>query len=343
MKHISFIDFIKFPMAFLVVYAHAPGKLTMNYGEQCNTLLLSLQALNNFLVFLATVSMRGFFVISGFLFFRNIVKWDFEVISKKIKKRCLLYIPSYLLWSTLYVLLVCFLYHKGLFELFNEKGLLNIYVGFDNIDGLQIKTFPYLYPMWYVRDLIITFLISPILYLIIRISPWGLLVIFIFQIFVTIPTSAFFFFSIGIFLALYGTSITPWLSGKYIKVIVFIITAFWIITKIFRLTEWNVWEEDFLCSAVTMLAVFLLTKDLQLDYLNKFGKCSYFIFAYHPFFIEVYLKIYYTKLSTLSLDLTLFYELLYLIFPIPIYYVGYYLDKFIKKHSTLLGRYLCAG
>lgn len=294
--------------------------------------------------------MRSFFVISGYLFYKNFIKWDFNLFWDKFKKRCRILVPSYFLWITLYVILICVIYHKNPFDFFSEKGMMNVYLGFDNINTMMTKCYPLLYPMWYVRDLLVAFAISPILYWILKMSPWGLLGIFLIGYFCDIPTSAFFFVSVGIFIALYSQGIKSFisLSFSYISYMnmkhLIITTAIMVFVCSLIGCNWTSFEgADYFRSLITMFAVYVMTSNLNISNLTKLGRCSYFIFAFHPFLIELFLKVHYTRLSLMSVDLTIPYAIFYLLFPIFIYCIGYYIDKAIKKYSPILTRLLCAG
>lgn len=292
--------------------------------------------------------MRSFFVISGYLFYKSVIrwdKWDINLFWDKLKKRGRIFVPSYLLWITLYVILICVINHKNPFDYFSEKGVMNVYLGFDNIKTMMTKCYPSLYPMWYVRDLLVAFAVSPILYWILKISPWGLLVIFLWGTLCDIPTSAFFFVSVGIFIALYSPGIKSCISSSYMKHLIITTATIAFVCSLIGCNWTSFCGVDYFKSLITMLAVFILTKDLNVCFpkFAKFGMCNYFIFAFHPFLIECFLKIHYTRLSLMSVDFTIPYAILYLLFPIFIYCIGYYIDKVIKKYSPILTHLLCAS
>lgn len=342
LKRNLYIDFIKFPMALLVIYAHVPGRPELHLDtDSCYLSILS------FICFIPSyltgIAMRSFFVISGYLFYKNLGVWNHSLFFEKIKKRYKILVPSYILWITLFVILLCVLYHKNPLEFISKRGIMNVYLGFDDINTMMTKCYPLLYPMWYVRDLLVALTISPVLYWILKTSPWGFLSIILFYLFFDIPTSAFFFVSIGIFIALYGQGINSFISISYLRLLI-ITTAVMIFVCSVTSCKWTFTEwGDLLRSAITMLAIYLLTKDLKTEDISKYGKCSYFIFAFHPFPIEMFLKVHYTKLSIMNVDLTIPYAFVYLLFPVLIYCVGYNFDKFIKGKSSLLTRLLCAS
>ena len=220
---------------------------------------------------------------------------------------------------------------------------MNVYLGFDSLETMWTKCYPSLYPMWYVRDLLVALTVSPILYWVLKLSPWGLLGIFFLYLILDIPTSSFFFVSVGIFVALYGKNFLFGISNSYIRF--FIVTTAVIVFACSMVGyKWTSMPgADLFRSLITMLAVFMMTRNFDFSRLTKLGKCSYFIFAFHPFLIEVFLKVHYTRLSIMSVDLTIPYAILYLLFPILIYCIGYYMDKAIKNYSPFLSRLLCVS
>lgn len=346
-KRNLFIDFIKFPMAFLVMYAHVPGRPELHLdSDVCWLTVLSIVCYIPH--YLSGIAMRSFFVISGYLFYKNISKWDFKLFWDKLKKRYRILVPSYLLWITLFVIQICVIYHKNPFDYFSEKGLMNVYLGFDNINTMMTKCYPLLYPMWYVRDLLVAFTISPLLYWVLKMSPWGFWGIFLLDVVdegITncIPTSAFFFVSVGIFVALYGQGIKSFMSFPYMKLLVVVIAVTVFACNLLGYNWTSMGAADYFRSLITMLVFYLMTRNLNFSKFAKFGRCSYFVFAFHPFLIELFLKVHYTRLSLMNVDLTIPYAFLYLIFPVLIYCIGYYVDKAIKSCSPFLSRLLCAS
>lgn len=176
-------------------------------------------------------------------------------------------------------------------------------------------------------------------------SPWGLLGIFLLDEGSAnfIPTSAFFFVSVGIFVALYGYGIKSFMSFPYMKLLVVVIAVTVFACNLLGYNWTSIGGVDYFRSLITMMAFYMMTRNQNFSKFTKFGRCSYFIFAFHPFLIELFLKVHYTRLSLMSVDLTIPYAFLYLLFPIFIYCIGYHMDKAIKSYSPLLSRLLCAS
>lgn len=110
-----------------------------------------------------------FFIISGFLFFLNVDRFNSVVYRKKIKSRIVTLLIPYLLWNTA----------AGIIRFLKAK-----YLGYDG-DGIYVNgefsligllcgywdtgnTYPMLVPLWFIRNLIIFQILSPIFYFIAR-------------------------------------------------------------------------------------------------------------------------------------------------------------------------------
>ena len=114
-----------------------------------------------------------FFVISGYLFFKNISKYDFDTYKNKLSNRFKSLLIPYFIANTFMIL--CY----GLMHYFTPN-LINP----DNFNVLSFNFkefilaywdagggFPICYPLWYIRNLYIIVIISPLLYLILKQSP----------------------------------------------------------------------------------------------------------------------------------------------------------------------------
>lgn len=339
-KRNPYIDFIKFPLALLVIYVHAPGQPDFHINDTIHLQDLLFWICQS-VSFLSNFAVGGFFIISGYLFFRNVNEGNYRQFYKKLKRRYNIYIPSYFLWVTLFILFVCFIYNQRISDYILRVGILNAYLGFDNIHSMFTKCYPVLYTMWYMRDLIVTLTLSPIIYYILRKTPYGMLGIFIIYLIVPIPTSSFFFVSVGVFIAVYEKTLIKHLNKKSVQIIVFTLALMMYVDSFINTGWMLIGGMGLIRSIIIITALYLITSKYVVERYVKYGSCSYFIFAFHPFIIEIYLKVYYTRLSLINLDLTIPYSFLYLLFPVSIYWLGYHLEKYTKK-IPIIGNLLCA-
>lgn len=155
-----------------------------------------------------------FFILSGYFFFNKIECFGFDVYKRKIKTRIKTLLVPYLIWNCAPILLVtlgnlysivfrnkstddlcCFM--NGLWD----DGLWHVW--WDKTNGMPFDS-----PLWYVRDLMIVCMLSPVIYFLIKnIGYWWIaLLTFLFIIGVKFPIgfsiTGLLFFSIGAILAL---------------------------------------------------------------------------------------------------------------------------------------------
>lgn len=111
-----------------------------------------------------------FFLISGYLFFYKSDKFDLASYNLKIKKRFRSLFVPYILWNS-YSLILLFLaallvpqYLSGRHNILNNFSFLELVKYFYAVDGNN----PINGPLWFVRDLMVVCLFTPVLYLLLK-------------------------------------------------------------------------------------------------------------------------------------------------------------------------------
>lgn len=121
-----------------------------------------------------------FFLISGFYFFSK-SDFNMEIYKKKLLTRFRTIVLPYILWISIFVLLTVGMKlagslikgntFDGILQFFDDNGWLNMYWNcnewafrYDWAGNALNSSGPVLSHFWYLRDLIIMFLISPLLY-----------------------------------------------------------------------------------------------------------------------------------------------------------------------------------
>jgi surface polysaccharide O-acyltransferase-like enzyme len=157
---------------------------------------------------LMQVCVPMFFIISGYLFFLNIKSATFSVFVEKIKKRFKTLVLPYFIWSLLVFGLVYLLQYLPIIgnffpQKFSDMNLKNII--------MNAVILPYNYPLWFLRELIIYVLFTPLLYYFVRYGKIAFLIlIFILSVvqdsfhcyIMIIHTFSFFCFALGGYLGL---------------------------------------------------------------------------------------------------------------------------------------------
>ena len=196
------IAWLRFPLIFLIIMLHCYSVQRMEGEHE-----LFFKAVYPFALWLGETGVPGFFFISGFLFFLSKKSY-----TEKLRSRFhTLFIP-YVLWNLLLLLLYVFAFALGYPQDINGKNI----VGYSFIDYLRIfwdrgsydngNFVPLLCPLWYIRNLIIMSVLSPLLYYLIRyVRELFLFIVAVWW--MTTPHNAFIsqtilFFSLGAYFAI---------------------------------------------------------------------------------------------------------------------------------------------
>lgn len=131
----------------------------------------------------------AFFMISGFLFFRGASNLDRAFYRNKWRSRWRSLVMPYFLWNLIGLSLTLFKaspFGGAFVEIYSDywpthqsllSWLSHVVTGFFQ---LTIYPYPYDFPLWFIRDLIIFVIVSPIIgYIVQRFGRWSLIVIFV--------------------------------------------------------------------------------------------------------------------------------------------------------------------
>lgn len=202
------IMFLRFPLIVSVVFIHTGlegvminGTLLVNEGQFPIYSLLHHVVTNE----LARIAVPLFFFTSGFLFFYRSY-FSVQAYQKKIKKRVRTLLVPYLFWNVVVFILLLFAQlflssmtsgKRKFIDDYNWQDWLNLFWAHNG--GM-----PICYQFWFIRDLIIVILFTPILYYLIKyckaFSVLALGILWLFNIWFAVPgfsIDAFFFFSFG--------------------------------------------------------------------------------------------------------------------------------------------------
>lgn len=180
------ISLLRFPLATMIVVLHSMNVENMNvnipwelYNAPFETSVLDILRVLLSRV-LGHIVVPCFMFISGYLFFTKFEQWDWHLYKKKLQSRIkTLFIP-YILWNIIPVLIsLLWLHHRNLISNYLNKiletGILNMfwsYRGLNDISFFNVHFFyigaPFNTPLWFLRDLIIFTLISPLIFMGVR-------------------------------------------------------------------------------------------------------------------------------------------------------------------------------
>lgn len=182
------LDLLRFPLAIVILTIHVWSLSSFDLkGEHIDPTAFPLSREIAFFIdaFFRGQSVPIYFFISGFVFFFG-VDWNRQTYFRKLKNRVKTLLIPYLIWNTVAIgmltvkylpflerfrenyadfsfsfkaLLACFWnYHHDFFPALLEQTDLSATTGIYPIDG----------PLWFLRDLMIVVIVSPLLYRVLR-------------------------------------------------------------------------------------------------------------------------------------------------------------------------------
>lgn len=224
-------EWLRFPLIVGVVFIHSFGS-PFDYDSLDFTNLSGLDYYNLFRVsishVLTHICVPTFFFISGFLFYRGLEDWNHNTYFQKLRKRVKSLLVPFLIWNTISIVLPLagvFMHDGwlGIQNFFQEHNYWHLYWDCKqwNLDrtnwlgGADFASSPYLVPLWFLRDLMVVVLCSPILYLLLKklkmVGLFLLAVCYVTGVFIHIPgvsTTAFFFFGMGGYCKIHEIDVT---------------------------------------------------------------------------------------------------------------------------------------
>lgn len=158
------ISWLRFPLIFLIIMLHCYSTVGLPGIHS-----LYFKTLYPFSLWLGETGVPGFFFISGFLFFLS--KKSYQ---QKLKTRLHTLLIPYLIWNVLLLGLYIMAYAAGYPQDINGKNIANytfidyIRVFWDRGSYDDGNFVPILCPFWYIRNLLIMSVFSPLFYYIIK-------------------------------------------------------------------------------------------------------------------------------------------------------------------------------
>lgn len=199
---LNYITIVRFPLIVLVVALHS--KIWINDLVDVNTLSLT-RFLSELITQLTMLAVPTFFVISGYLFFRNMPTkgaFPLSIFVRKLQSRVYTLFIPYMLWNMFIVIV------KGVqYQISSGNGLQ--FLTWDSFVAGQ----PIDFPLWYVRNLMLLCIFSPGIYWLLRYGFLRKLVMLVvlfnsitlfFPIILGVGINSFLYFMLGSAVALSG-------------------------------------------------------------------------------------------------------------------------------------------
>ena len=182
-KKLAFISQLRFPLAALVVLIHS--NLSGHFTTQGEKTEMACRVIHGFSVGLTSFTVPLFFAISGYLFFYGLQDFTAETYRKKLQRRIKTLLIPYILW-----VFIAFLLFAGQSFVKGEHltwdlspnlwwGCCQLAPGHESILGYPIEevTAPLLVPLWFVRDLTLLALLSPVIHFLLKRMGWSFILL----------------------------------------------------------------------------------------------------------------------------------------------------------------------
>lgn len=338
------ISFLRFPLIVAVAYIHCePISLAHSAIGGGELLYIFVREI------LAGAAVPLFFIISGYLFFLN---GDFSVSTyvAKLKKRIKTLLAPYILWNLIY---------WGIFVIkaklmpgdASEESLTDL----SPVEFLQMfwnlrsGFYPMCAQFWFLRDLMVVMIFSPIIYIAIKycnyliVGVLGLLWIAGFDWDITgLSISAFFFFSIGSYLAIRKINVID--SISIVKPWCYYIYPLLCLLALYIWNEPGYTQFRSLCTLVEIFCIVNIVchciKTTLWKTINFLSDSSFFIYAYHQIVLAVMVKYLVSALSPIN-DFKLI--IIFLTAPVVVILVGLLIYNYMRKICPLTTKILTGG
>lgn len=353
----STITYLRLPLIIAVVFIHTQLGETIINGEYIagESIFIIHDILFHIITNeIARIAVPLFFFISGFLFFYRTDTFNFNNYIKKIRKRFRTLLIPYIFWN-LAVVLLFLLSQLFLSSLLSGKN--KLIVDYSIIDWLNIlwdkgDGMPICYQFWFIRDLIVVVLLSPLVYYFIKyIKIYGMILLGILWTFglwfdvVGFSITSFFFFALGGWFSINKRDFTidfnKYRSSSTIIYLILLIvnTIIWY-NNIESLGF--VYNIGILVGIVTVISWTAFGLEKNKIKPNTFlAGSSFFVYAYHGMPIALLSKVYMKLTAPFISEFTMIAG--YLIIPFIIVSIGVGIYAILHKYLPRFTAFITGG
>lgn len=301
---------LRFPMIVLVTFAHSYGEVAEGFS-----LLTSEWNTYEFLKLLVSqtlvkVAVPVFFIMSGYLFFANVEKWSLKVYKAKMLRRMKTLLIPYLIWNLLMAVKLKTFSWSIFWVFWCPAGIQTDWFG-----QVQMMTAPANMPLWFLRDLLVVSLFTPIIYILVKKLGYCLIavltVLYLSGICAFIPglsAYAIYFFSFGAFLSIRSMDLVE--TFKRLEWPAYGLSLIFAISMLLTYQA-SIFSSLMLCFRLTgAFAVFCLVSRILSSTHRRLpqvvSNSSYFIYLTHyVFFISFIDTSFFSLLGTSTMGLSL--------------------------------------
>jgi len=290
-----------------------------------------------------------FSIISGYLFFYNIKGGYIREFLSKYKKRLNTLVVPYLVWSIYGILFYLIAQSISPLKPFFTKELITDYSVSDLLSRIFIHPIPY--QLWFVRDLVVLVLLSPIIYWSIKYLKY-FFVLFFFIAWLSsfnfhiLSSKGLLFFITGAYLGINGIS----LQNLTLKNSYWILTICWILvilckTGLSYIGFENIRLLGFLLNISILLGIpaiwsmydhLLKDRDISTTRFYALFQYTFFLYAFHEPTLTILKKILYYILGTTELSSFIIYIFAPFFTIIIAILAGTYLKRFLPRFYNVI-------
>lgn len=283
------IDFLRFPLICAVVCIHCNLLPYCSWLENYHCFSAFLYA---FIYYFCSIANPLFFFISGFLFFKT-TTFNKNIYLQKISRRIHSLLIPYVIWILFYFSIIVILQlikpnftlllHKNIINL-TPKDFLFLFWNLQQVTHLPTdQAAPLVTQFWFLQCLMISFLVSPIIWFGIKHIPFLFIIILgIICMFECLPEYpgikwfAFFYFSLGAYFSIHKKSFSNFVyHSRYCQYILLFFTIF----CSFFCQYAHFLLNFFLLFVIINICTFIVNKGIIIP--KKLVTSSFFIFAFH--------------------------------------------------------------
>ena len=303
------ISLLRFPMALLVILIHTDSYY-WEWKPEIDPLTFEgvCFVLGHVVRLIAGIAVPVFFMISGFLFFLNFREFSWDGYQKKMKSRLHSLIIPYVLWNVVVFLAlfagkIAMMYWKSeswdyVTSWLAEKSWHFVWdvnhwgdVNHPWLWWTSYSTGPIDFPLWFLRDLIVVTVLTPLIYLAVKkLKIFAVILLFaayVSDFWVVCPgfrITAFFYFGLGAYLAINGMNLVE--TFRKCRTVIFPVAAVFFVLTV---THWiaddykplvrNVFWASAVMSSVIITSYLVENKGIRANKLLV-NSC-FFIYAAH--------------------------------------------------------------
>lgn len=289
--------------------------------------------------FICRLYLPLFMTISGFLFYANITKTSKKIWFEKYKRRFKSLLIPYIIWNLLFVAQLAILQFNPITSSWISDGLTPfISSGSILYSTWVVLTHPANLPLWFVRDLMIIVIFTPLIYYLVK-SKFNIPIILLLLIIGFKIQFAFClaFFIIGGNLSIKKINLNCKLSNSILLVSIIISVFFGVfLTLNGPITNLNFYLAIFPLIALWFGYDYLIVKGIPFNFLTKLLPYTFFIYVFHEPSLNVFKK----TIILLGNKSELSYFITYLASPVLMvllsYFIGAICSRFFPKSFSII-------